>query len=134
MNRVISPLREKRFPLTEGGTGETHGGMHQDHVATMPHPTAYPQADQYYSFYRMSIHAASYPDKSHINAVTDVADNPLGAAYTDIEQEMIDNAAKLCGYAPKKLDKYGSREPDDIHKISPVARPFRFSNPSIYDK
>jgi len=47
--------------------------------------------------------------------------DPVFASYADIEEEMIDNAAKMVGAHPvKKLSDIKSREHKDTHKTSPV--------------
>jgi hypothetical protein len=47
--------------------------------------------------------------------------DPLFASYADIEEEMIDNAAKLVGASPvTRLSSNKSQEKEDVHKHSAV--------------
>ena len=49
------------------------------------------------------------------------AGDPVFASYADIEEEMIDNAAKIVGAgAVNRLSDNKSREMDDVHKHSAV--------------
>ncbi|VVC05206.1 Uncharacterised protein [uncultured archaeon] len=115
LNRELSPMRDKRFPILED-----HGGLHADAASVMQNLTAYPRADGYYDYYRMSIHAASFPDEPHISPTTDVGNNPLTTGYTDVEQDMMDKAARYCGFRPKRLGTRHSEEPDYVNRKSPV--------------
>lgn len=116
MKRFINEPRKRRFPITE----EDHGGIEDDAATVMPNLSAYPDSDGYYNFYRMSVHAASFPDKPKIAANTDVANNPISTSYTEVEQKMIDDAARYCGFRPKRLASSGSKEPSSVHTKSPV--------------
>jgi hypothetical protein len=41
--------------------------------------------------------------------------------YSQAERDIIANSLKKFGYTPKKLSTKGSRETEDVHKVSPVS-------------
>lgn len=113
--REITKLRARRFPVMESnGTGKV------DFDSTpLPNARWYPGGDAYFH-YRSMVMAASFPDKPTIPPYGASADEPFSAAYTPEEDDMIYQAAKLCGYTGKRLGTPKSKESDDVHRVSPV--------------
>jgi hypothetical protein len=119
MERTVSPLRKKRYPLVEdkhesGGDGK----LRPDHAKAMPNATWYPTMSAY-GHYRAMILAASFPDEPKIGKSSISADHPFSAGYSSADQDMINRAAKICGFAPRKLSNSASAESDEIHNHSP---------------
>ena len=117
--REITKLRKRRFPINEETTDAAHGKMNPVHAYALPDATSYPKADNYYDWYRMTISAAGLPDAKEPTSSA-MADSPFSIGYSDWDQKIIDSAAKLCGFAGRKLGTKKSEEPEHIHKISPV--------------
>lgn len=98
---------------------EGTGKLNQNHEDSMPNPAWHPEATTY-MHYRMGLQMASLPDKPAISPMGPIGDHPFSAGYSDEDQEIINRAAKLCGFTPRKLGKTHSSESEDTHKISPV--------------
>jgi hypothetical protein len=132
MSREISAIRPRRFPLVEAnGRPKEHapehktnsfdqglGKMPSEKSTALPNATGYLKMDSYHH-YRAMILAASLPDEPQISIDSPTADHPFAAGYTDIDQQIIDRAAELCGFAATKLGSKRSVENDFVHKISP---------------
>ncbi len=128
--REISPMRLKRFPLVEknkgadlvnaNAKGQKSGKLNKDHAAAMPNVQWFPTMTPYRHM-RTMILAASLPDAPQIAVDSPIADQPFSIAYTDADRDIIDRAAKLCGFDSVKLSDKHSRESDEVHKISPVS-------------
>ena len=118
--RPISGSRSKRFPILETSIvdGQGKGKLRPDHSSVIPNASWYPTMDTY-GHYRAMVFAASLPDEPKIAQSSPVADHPFSAGYSEWDQKIIDRAAQLCGFTPAKLADRYSKEPDDIHKISP---------------
>ena len=122
MLRVISKLRPRRFPIAEGNTiigDQGKGHLSKDHADAMPGAMWFPEMTPYHHMRSMVI-AASLPDEPKISVSSPVADQPFSVPYSDWDAEIIKRAAKLCGFTPTNLTDRRSKEPDDVHKISPV--------------
>ncbi len=99
--------------------------FHDNHTGSMTNPTMFPTAGNYYDLYRLGVHFATHPDHAKIHGSSPSASGPVGEhpltnAYTDEDQEIVNRAAKLCGFTPRKLGGKYSKESDDIHRHSPV--------------
>ena len=72
-----------------------------------------------YEFYRFCVAVAGFPGES-IPTEGIFHDNPVAIAYTPQETEMINAALKKMGKTHLAITASGSREPDFVHKVSPV--------------
>jgi len=76
----------------------------------------------YYHKYRLGVHMAGSPDDHHDYPVTgQFADDMVMVGYSQADRDIIANSLTKFGYAPKKLSTKGSRETEDVHKVSPVS-------------
>ena len=101
--------------MEANGTGK----VNKELSASLPNARWYPGGDSYFH-YRSMVMAASFPDKPTIDPYGSSADEPFSASYTPEEDEMIYQAAKLCGYTGKRLGTPKSKEEDHVHRVSPV--------------
>jgi hypothetical protein len=125
--REIFKLRPRRFPVSESKedmmvvdnsmSSKTH--MHPDQAGAMRNPTTYPEMSSY-GHYRALMYVASCPNKPAISKDSFSQDHPFSAGFSKEDQDMINMAAKLCGYAPRTLGTGYSTEPETVHKLSPV--------------
>lgn len=99
---------------------EDRSVFHRNHTDSMPNPTLFPSAGNYYDLYRLGVHFAKQPDHNPDSPSGPVGEHPFTASYTDEEQEIVNRAAKLCGFKPRKLGSKYSEEGEDVHKHSPV--------------
>ena len=114
--REITKLRKRRFPIMEAdGTGN----MNKDTAGAIPNASWYPKMDVY-GHYRSMVMAASFPDPPKIPPYGPMADHPFSAGYSQADQDIIDSAAKLCGFPVSKISKNDSIEPVEVHRVSPV--------------
>ena len=99
---------------------ERKKGLHKQAQKTLPHGRQFHGADQYYDFYRLGIMSAGMPDH---DAPTEgpAKDVPAAWAYSDVDEEMIVNAAKKMGFKNKIIVQRGSNEPEGTHTVSPVS-------------
>jgi len=114
--RELSPIRPRRYPLSEAAKKEK---MSNEYKAVVSNATTYPNMDAY-GHYRSMMMVASLPDEPQMAPASYTKDNPFTAAYTPIERDMIDNAARLCGYEVKQISNSYSQEPEHVNKNSPV--------------
>jgi hypothetical protein len=73
-----------------------------------------------YQHYRMLIMAASQPDTPTVTPTGPTGEHPFSVGYSDVDQDIINRTAKLCGFEARKLSDGRSSEPDGVHKNSPV--------------
>lgn len=102
----------------EDGTGK----LNPDHAAVIPNAKFYPGIGAY-GHYRFGLTMAGIPyakDHPDISPYGPMGENPFSAAYSDEDQQIIDLASRICGFAPKSLSSNRSKEPDDVCKASPV--------------
>jgi len=102
----------------EDGTGK----LHPDHASVIPNAMFYPAMDSY-GHYRFGLTMAGTPqDADHppTHPFGPIGEHPFSAAYAPEDQAIINMAAKLCGFKPRKLSVSQSKEPDDVYKFSPV--------------
>lgn len=111
----ISKLRQRRAEMFEAAT---HEKISAEQADAIPNLTVYPHGDQYFHM-RSMVMAASLPEEPKIAAYSSYEDNPCSASYTEVEQQMLDRAAALCGHPGKRKGSSASIESSDIHKISP---------------
>ena len=105
-----------------GGNTGKKGKLHKHQQDTMPGMTRYPKsASHYYDMYRYGIHLASSPGDDMIDAAGPTANEMVTVAYSDVEKDMHNHAAKKMGFKGSAVSSQGSSEPTDTHSISPVA-------------
>jgi len=122
MAAKISEMRARRYPLTEAQKPNEEmklGKLHADHSAVMPNPQWFPTMSPY-GHMRAMVLAASLPDEPSIANSSPVADHPFSAGYSEWDQKIINRAAQLCGFSPRKMGDKTSVEPEHIHRHSPV--------------
>jgi len=112
--RMISEMRTRRAPMFEG---EASGKMDSNITSAMPNTRYYPNGDAYFH-YRTMVMVSSFPDTPTIAPYGPNADFPFSSAYTSEEDDMIQSAAKLCGYPGTRLGTTKSKENTDINKVS----------------
>jgi hypothetical protein len=119
--REISEMRPKRFSIRENtdSFGQGKGKLNPAHSKAIPNASWYPGMAAY-DHYRTMVMVASLPDEPKIATASPVQDHPFSAGYSDADQQMIDTAAKLCGFKPAKLSSRYSQESEGVHKHSPV--------------
>ena len=101
---------------------ERKKGLNKQAKETLPHGRHFHGADQYYNFYRLGIMTAGSPDHEHeAPTAGPVSDSPTMWAYSDVDEEMISDAAKKMGLKNKIMVQRGSNEPKGTHTVSPVA-------------
>jgi len=122
--RDLSPMRTRRFPLSESkkdqNKGQRRGRLNKDHADAMPNAAWYPTMTPY-SHMRSMVVAASLPNEDNISISSPVADSPFSVAYTSADYDIISRAAKLCGFPAIKLSDKHSKESDEVHRVSPVS-------------
>jgi hypothetical protein len=112
-------MRAKEF-IKEGHYAEK--AIDPRHEAAISGLKMFPDLDQYYDIYRFGLAMAAQPDANPLGAKHGaIENNPTTISYTDAEEEIIMRAAKRMGMEYKQLSNRGSFEPDDTHKVSPVA-------------
>ena len=99
---------------------ERKKGLNKQAQRSLPHGRQIHGADQYYNFYRLGIMSAGLPDH---DAPTEgpAKDVPTAWAYSDVDEEMINNAVKKMGFNSKIIVQRGSLEPKGTNTVSPVA-------------
>jgi len=109
-----------------------HGGMKPiegEHESAMTNAQTFPSMNQStgsaYMGYRMGIALAGAPDyPTKMAADNWIGGDPLLAPYTDVEQDMVNAAAKAVGGGPsQKWSGKRSQEIPTTYKQSPVAKP-----------
>jgi hypothetical protein len=136
--RVISEMRKRRFSLPEAkqdmmvSDGDTGGSLNSDHAAALPNARWYDGGTPYFHYRAMTL-AASLPDTPKIGVSSFSQDMPFSSGYTQVDDDIISAAAKLCGYPGKRLSNSRSIEGEDIYKSSPVNHNSG-KHPSIKDK
>jgi hypothetical protein len=104
-----------------GNTGKK-GKLHKNHHNSIPGATRYPDtAAHYYDMYRYGLHLASSPDHDNVEPAGPTANEMVTIAYSDVEKDMHNAAAKKMGFKGKAISSHGSRESKDVHSVSPVS-------------
>jgi hypothetical protein len=105
-----------------GDTGKKHS-LNKRHQAVMPGATRYPDTPaHYYNMYRFGVHMAGSPDEQNYNPAGPSGNEMITMGYSDADHDIINNSAKAMGFKGKQMTGHGSYEPDDTHKVSPVAK------------
>lgn len=110
--------------LTENDSGNTgkKGKLTKHQHANIPGMQRYPQsASHYYDMYRYGIHLAPSPDDSVSDPAGPTANEMVTVAYSNIEKDMHNHAAKKMGFKGKAVSSHESFESDDTYKTSPVS-------------
>jgi len=94
--------------------------LHSQHKAILPKARQFHGADHFYNMYRLGIMTAGQPDYE-APSEGPALDNPTLWAYTDAEDQMIQNSAKAMGFKHKVIVQGKSTEPKETHRVSPVA-------------
>ena len=124
----IKDIIKEDFDSVE--TDDPHGGMQDiknDAEAAMTNAQTFPSMNQStgsaYLGYRMGIALAGAPDyPTKMAADNWIGGDPLLAPYTDVEQDMVNAAAKAVGGgASQKWSGSRSKEIPTTYKQSPVA-------------
>lgn len=113
----------KRRNRTTAPKDDSHrhkeGKLSKDTAKSLPNATYYPTMDTY-GHMRAMVLAASLPEEPSIPSSSVVRDHPFSIGYSSADQDIINKAAKLCGYPVRPMsDKY-SKEPDHVHRTSPI--------------
>jgi hypothetical protein len=93
---------------------------HPEHVSTMPRSMVFPDMDPGYNYYRFMNVVAAHPHHKAPHDHDHFRDHPFASVYTDEEHKMLKDSLKGLGYKTKWLTKEKGKEPDSVHKISPV--------------
>ena len=126
----ITEIINEDFDSVE--TDDPQGGMkpiEDDAKASMTNAQTFPSMNQStgsaYLGYRMGIALAGAPDyPTKMAADNWIGGDPLLAPYTDVEQDMVNAAAKAVGGgASQKWSGNRSKEIPTTYKQSPVAKP-----------
>ena len=138
MEREISKMRARRFPIHESKEDMMVAGEVDDSSLSPDLASALPNARWYdggtpYFHYRAMTLAASLPNTPKIGVASFSQDMPFSSGYTQADDDIISAAAKLCGYPGKRLSNSRSIEGEGIYKSSPVNHNSG-KHPSIEDK
>lgn len=116
-------LKQKKYildMLVEDGTGK----LHPDHKATIPYGDWYHRSSAY-DHYRLGISCSVCTDKEEdtpkdFQAYGPYGEHPFSVGYSEEDEKILNNARKLCGLDVKNVASGRSKEPDHVHKVSPV--------------
>jgi hypothetical protein len=115
-------------------TDDPHGGMkpiESEHESAMMNAQTFPDMNQStgsaYLGYRMGIALAGAPDyPTKMAADNWIGGDPLLSTYTEVEQDMVNAAAKAVnGGKAQRWSGKRSQEIPTTYKTSPVAKPKR---------
>jgi len=119
--RISELLTENDSSSSGGGNTGKKGKLTKHQRANIPGVTRYPDtAAHYYDMYRYGLHLAASPDGSAVEPAGPTANEMVTVAYSDVERDMHNNAAKKMGFKSKAVSSHGSQEADDVYKTSPV--------------
>jgi hypothetical protein len=93
---------------------------HPEHKSTMPASVTYPDMEAGYDYYRFMNIVAAHPHHKAPHEHEHFRDQPFASVYTDQEMEMLNNSLKGLGHKMKWVTKEKGKEPDSVHKASPV--------------
>jgi hypothetical protein len=93
---------------------------HPEHKSTMPASMVYPDMDPGYDYYRFMNIVAAHPHHKAPRDHDHFRDQPFASAYTDAEVDMLNKSLKSSGHKAKWLTKEKGKEPDSVHRVSPV--------------
>jgi hypothetical protein len=99
---------------------EAKSKVHPEHASTMPMSVVYPDMDMGYDYYRFMTRVASHPHHSSDHDHDHFRDNPVAAAYTQEEMDMLASAIRGTGYKSKVITDTKGVEPPSTNKASPV--------------
>lgn len=110
-------MRAREF-ITEESTSQLHDYQEK----AISGAKFFPNMDQYYQFYRFGVAMASSPnfDQSAIPAGP-ASNHPATVSYSSADEEIVQAALKKLGQDQVELSAFGSAEPDDTNRVSPVA-------------
>lgn len=112
-------MRAKEFLSEEGG----NVGAGKLKNTALPGARTFPNTDQYYELYRMSMAMASAGrDDMQGDPHGPVHSQPVAMAYSDGEEKIIKQALKKMGKSQKLLTTKGSQEEPDTFTTSPVVK------------
>jgi hypothetical protein len=94
--------------------------LNHRHKDVLPKAQTFSGADHYYDMYRLGIMAAGLPDYETASEGP-ASDSPTMWAYTDVEDQMIQDSAKAMGFKNKVIVRGKSAESKDTHTVSPVS-------------
>ena len=112
-------------PDIHGGTKDIEADMESSMTNAQTFPSLNQSTGSAYMNYRMGIALAGAPDyPTKMAADNWIGGDPLLAPYTDVEQEMVNAAAKAVGAGKsQKWSGDRSKEIATTQKQSPVAKP-----------
>ena len=115
--------------ITEDDSGSAGGGntgkkgkLHKHQKSVMPGVRRYPDtASHYYDMYRYGLHLATSPDSDNVEPAGPTANEMVTVAYSNVEKDMHDHAAKKMGFKSTAVSSHKSFEPTDTHSVSPIS-------------
>lgn len=125
-------MRAREF-ITEGegsADGSSYGGnsgknrpFDKNQKSVISGATRYPNTpSHYYNMYRFGVHMAGSPDDEHQCSPYGPSGNQMVTlAYSKADSDIIKKSAKAMGFTGNEMSSYGSREPEDTYKSSPVS-------------
>jgi hypothetical protein len=104
-------------------SGGTRGKLHQNHFDSIPDLKSYPDLpSHYYDMYRLGVHMAGSPDKQNMARLGPSGNEFVTSAFTDEDAAITNASRKAMGLKQRSISSKGSRESDDVHRVSPVAK------------
>jgi hypothetical protein len=123
--RVIDIIKESN-ETGQGGKERKKGKsgkVHDHYQAAIKGMETYTDENSYYTMYRFGVDMARGKQEHHpYDPMSPVGNQMATVAYTDAEQEIINNSKKNLGLKSKKLTSKNSIEHQDTHTVSPVAK------------
>jgi len=113
-------VRAREFITEQSEHKVGQGKPNQYFVAASPGAMRIDGLDKYYDLYRMSLHMAGSPTVDTADNESFISNSPVLFGYTDEEDEKIKYAAKRVKGSIKTIAPSGSRETDDVNRISPI--------------
>jgi len=99
------------------------GKMHDNFKSSIKGMHTYPGNHTYYDMYRFGVDMAGSPnDHNEYEPASPVANQLVTLSYSDADQKIIDKSKKKMGFTSKQLTPDNSTEPNETHKLSPVAK------------
>ena len=103
---------------------EQHSKFPEEHLGPMTGMTRYDGLDSSnpYKMWRFLVAAAGSPDNEHeLSLDGPTGQNMVSLAYTDADQQILDDTAKRMGQTGTQISDMASSEPNFINTTSPVA-------------
>ena len=113
-------MRAREF-ISESNRGQPEESFSRANPgAVSPRGTDNPYSSRFYDFYRQSILTGMDPDELEAMDTNSWAGNrPVYHHYTPEERDKHERVMKKLGHKPEVHAESGSKETDDINKVSP---------------